>query len=230
MKITNYDLRMCVARLPQELKSLMIDKSWENKIYVAGGFIRACIANEKINDIDVFVQSKEDANLLAGLLAKRPSDIHSTDNAITIKSYKPVIQIVHRWVFNKIEDVASSFDFTICASAISYSDGKFESYCSESFYQDLAAKRLVYTLPQRNEDAGGSMLRVLKYYQRGYRIPLDSLGYVMARMVAEIDTNRINTKDEKAVGFVLSGMLRLVDPATDPTHEAHLPSLETEEN
>ena len=49
--------------------------------------------------------------------------------------------------------------------------GEYVGLCNIRFYPDLAARRLVYTSPLRNEDAGGSILRVLKFYQRGYRIP-----------------------------------------------------------
>jgi hypothetical protein len=88
----------------------------------------------------------------------------------------------------------------------------------------LAAKRLVYRSPIRNEDAGGSMLRVLKYYQKGYRIPLNSLGSVIARIVKAIDFEKVDAKNEFQVGKIVTGLLREVDPDIDPLHIAHLPS------
>ena len=103
---------------------------------------------------------------------------------------------------------------------------KWCSACDPRFYADLAAKRLVYRSPERNEDAGGSMLRVLKFYQRGYRIPLDSLGAVIARLIQGVkDPILLN---EPKLARTLSGLLREVDPDIDPNHIAHLPS-ETEE-
>ena len=81
--------------------------------------------------------------------------------------------------------------------------------------------------PQRNEDAGGSMLRVLKYYQKGYRIPLDSLGMVIARLTKAFDASKIDLKNEFETSKIITGLLRQVDPNVDPTREAHLPSSQT---
>ena len=102
------------------------------------------------------------------------------------------------------------------------------------FYEDLAAKRLRYTSPQRNEDAGGSMLRVLKFYQRGYRIPLNCLGAVVSRLVKGIDFDAVSggteATREKQIAKVISGLLREVDPNVDPEHIAHLPSIEDDDD
>ena len=100
----------------------------------------------------------------------------------------------------------------------------WDSYCDERFYIDLASKRLIYRHPIRNEDAGGSMLRVLKYYQKGYRIPLNSLGGVIARLVIALNKDKININNEEDVTMVLTGLLKEVDPAIDPFHISHLPS------
>ena len=226
MKLDLQDLRWAVLRLPSTVKTIMKDPAWMGKMFVGGGYLRSTVSNEPINDIDIFVQSKQDAEHLALLLAKSKSDIYNTDNAHTIKS-KPTLQIIHRWVFDKPEDVSNSFDFTICCAVIYYDGKNFDSFCDDRFYIDLAAKRLVYRRPIRNEDAGGSMLRVLKYYQKGYRIPLDSMGYVIARLISGIDFQRINMTDEESIGKIISGLLREVDPEIDPLHLSHLPS-ETE--
>ena len=71
----------------------------------------------------------------------------------------------------------------------------FRSLCSGTFYQDLAAKRLRYTRPARNEDAGGSLLRVLKYYQKGYRIPLESFAGVLTRLISALDPTRLAARN-----------------------------------
>jgi hypothetical protein len=138
---------------------------------------------------------------------------------------------VHRWTFSDALDVVPSFDFTI-ARAVFFWSGPLQrwcGFCDPNFYCDLAAKRLVYCSPVRNEDAGGSMLRVLKFYQRGYRIPLDSLGAVIARMCQGVNAEAGWTlddtfRDEEQLGLKLTDLLREVDPAIDPEHIAHLPS------
>ena len=76
------------------------------------------------------------------------------------------------------------------------------------------------------------MLRVLKFYQRGYRIPLDSLGAVIARLCQAVNWGKIEThgNTEAQLGKVLTGLLREVDPNIDPLHESHLPSTEEDPN
>lgn len=224
-KLDKQDLSFAVLRLPSELKTIMKLPEWQNAIYVGGGYIRAVVSGEKINDIDIFVKSKKDGELLAFKLADiNKVKVHTSDNAFTVKTRPVAIQIIHRWVFDKPEDVANSFDFTICCAVIHFNDNKWDSFTDDRFYQDLAGKRLVYRQPIRNEDAGGSLLRVLKYYQRGYRIPLDSLGAVIARLMKGVNTQSINMTDEESVARVITGLLRVVDPLVDPTHEAHLPA------
>jgi hypothetical protein len=216
------DLSFCVLRLPRSVKEVMKAEKWQGKVYVAGGYIRSVITNEKMNDVDLFVGSKDEAHLLAlELSSATGKKLYETDNAITILC-NPTIQVIHRWTFPEPVSVRKSFDFTIC-SAVIYYDGQWKSDCDPTFYQDLAAKRLVYKNPERNEDAGGSLLRVLKYYQKGYRIPIDSLGLVVARTIAEIDTVRCPLSDVKGTAKIITGLLRIVDPNVDPTHEAHLP-------
>ena len=74
------------------------------------------------------------------------------------------------------------------------------------------------------------MLRVLKFYQRGYRIPLDSLGAVIARFVGELDEDGVGTlmsregkTREQATATVLTARLREVDPSLELAKQAHLP-------
>lgn len=223
MKLDIQDLKFALQRMPLNLKTIMQKEEWKGNIFIGGGYLRSIITTEKINDIDVFVKSEKDAELLAYKLCDNKKDIIKTENAYTIKG-KIVIQVIHRWVFNKPEDVSNSFDFTVCCAVIFFSDKNFDSYCDDRFYIDLAAKRLVYRSPIRNEDAGGSMLRVLKYYQKGYRIPLNSLGSVIARIVKDIDFKKVDAKNEFQVGKIITGLLREVDPDIDPLHIAHLPS------
>lgn len=205
----------------------MEEPEWHNRIYVGGGYLRSIVSGETVNDVDVFVNNVEDAETLANKLAfNKEKDIYKTDNAYTVRG-RTTIQIIHRWVFNSPEEVSNSFDFTCCCAVIYY-NGTWDSYCDNRFYIDLASKRIVYRNPIRNEDAGGSMLRVLKYYQKGYRIPLDSLGAVMARMVNAIRFDElpepVDADFEPRIAKLLTAMLVEVDPAIDPLHLSHLPS------
>ncbi len=221
------DLVWCLRRLPKSVFNLM--KEEKDSVMLAGGFIRSCIANEKITDVDLFVKKKEDAELYSRRLTEKNGYFTETDNAYTILDKKQIIQFIHRWTYEQPEDIISAFDFTIARAVIWYDGTNWQSLCDDRYYQDLAAKRLIYCSPIRIEEAGGSMLRVLKFYQRGYRIPLDSLAAVIARLNFGIEPGSFATGNEEQMTKVLTGLLREVDPNIDPTHACHLPSLKENE-
>jgi len=229
--IDRMDLTWIVRRLPREVRELMQERG--RKMFLAGGFIRAVVANEKANDIDLFTSTKEEAQSGADEIGnKRQRTPITTENAITIRGTPPV-QFIHRWTFDHPDDCINSFDFTIAQAVVWWDEqavggeGRWKSLCCDRFYTDLAARRLVYTEPKREEAAGGSMLRVLKFYQRGYRIDLHSLGSVIAR-VAMGHEKVAAVVEEQDLAKICSALLREVDPAIDPDHMAHLPSQEHE--
>lgn len=220
--LNKYDLHFCVRRLPFNLRSMM--KKHGSKIVVAGGYIRSIVAGEKVSDVDVFAGDQAASAIFATELHGNDK-FHKTDNAFTVKTTSLPVQFIFRWVFENATGIIDSFDFSICQAAFWFDSvaEKWDSICSDNFYQDLAAKRLIYLSPVRNEDAGGSILRVLKYYQKGYRIPLDSLGAVIARLVGSIDMEKIYGEDER-LSDVISALLFEVDPNGFIDHQAYLPS------
>lgn len=219
--LNKYDLKFAIRRLPNRLKTLMETPKWAGKVYIGGGYIRSIVAGEPINDIDIFTTDRATALQLCTDLADKYKVV-ATDNAYTIKDDYITIQIIHRWCFADAKDIIASFDFTIACAVLYYDSKAWQGTCHNDYYADVAAKRLVYCNPLRNEAPGGSMLRVLKYYQRGYRIPLDSLGAVMARMVDRIDYDKIKANDGMTVAKVLTGMLVEVDPAANPDANAYV--------
>lgn len=252
-ELTRHDLQFLLLRTPRPLLRLMKSEGWAGRIFLGGGFVRSVVCGDPVNDVDVFVQNPADAAAIARALvidAKRikvPATeeqealikrcIYETDNALTVTCMSPSVQIIHRWVFPTLQAVADSFDFTCCCAAFGWTGEKWESYCDDRFYPDVASKRLVYRNPVRNEDAGGSLLRVLKYYQKGYRIPLDSLADVITRLVAGVDLSKceyghldlktceVSTRVRaRQFSKVICGLLREVDPNVDPSHLAHLPA------
>lgn len=217
IELINEDLSWCVRRLPKIIIDML--KENPNTVFVSGGYIRSCIAQEKVNDIDIFSQSKEKAELLARRISDEKHHLITTDNAFTVLGYKHTIQFIHRWSYETVQQCVESFDFTIAKTAI-WSDGTdFKSIADDRFYVDLASKRLTYCKPQRNEDAGGSMLRLFKFYQKGYRAPLTTMGDVVARLIDGIE-DRGNWNQENNAK-VITGLLREVDPNIDPEHIAH---------
>lgn len=253
-QLSPHDLQWALKLLPKEVLEVL--QLFPGHVFVAGGFIRASISNEKINDIDIFVDSKETAENVANFFMSRrfgyrsPQDFRriDTDNAFTILGVTKIpLQVIHRWTFTTPAECIASFDFTVAASAIYWVPdltkadelatkpaGKWTSLTDPNFYADLAAKRLVYRAPDREEEPGGSMLRVLKFYQKGYRIPLTSLALIMARCVAGVDIDKLESSLRLGTGQTwqnlisqdIAGLLREVDPALDPKHIAHLPDVQ----
>lgn len=220
MHLREQDLKYIIQRTPRDIVKLLKDNA--NRIFMGGGYLRAMIAGEEPNDIDLFGNSKQAVtNAIASLTALRRSDgdrcrLHTTVNAVTlITANRLTVQGILRWSFSTGEECMQSFDFTVCQAVVWWSGTRWESCISEAFYPDLAARRLVYTNPVREEEAGGSMLRVLKYTKRGYSIQVISLGAVIARLIAGVKEERMPkmNSDTQAWSFVISGLLREVDPS-----------------
>lgn len=225
-ELERMDVIWCVRRLPADVRVLMERRGPD--VFLAGGFIRACIATEEVRDVDLFAKSDATAKEMAYELAIcRGRKVFVSDNAVSVDG-RPSVQFIHRWTFESPAACVASFDFTIASAAIWYEGGQWKSVAHQRFYADLAAKRLVYLSPDRNEDAGGSMLRLLKFYSRGYRAPLDTVGAVVTRLVGGMRDPETGVqwcnREPHDVAKVLTGLLREVDPSVDPTHAAHLPS------
>lgn len=222
MELTDTDKHYVAQRIPRDIRELLATHG--GRLFVGGGFIRATIAGETPSDIDLFGNDKDWLLSVAhSLVAVRPdARLHKTDNAITVITPNRLpIQFITRWTFGDAAALIASFDFTVCQAAIwraKGARGRWSSAVGERFYTDLAARRLFYASPVRDEDAGGSMLRVIKYVKRGYSIQVKSLGAVIARLVGSVNEERLSPAlgdtREKRVAGVLTGLLREVDPLT----------------
>ena len=214
--LTKNDVHFVVCRLPKDIRELMM----KYPLFLGGGFIRATIAGEVPSDIDLFGPSVKELETWAFTLCESRGNGTrkiNTGNAITLYNAPRLpVQFITRWVFPDAVGVAQSFDFTIAQAVIWYNlqSSTWLSYCANEYYSDLAARRLVYTRPQRNEDAGGSMLRVRKFLGRGYNIQPQALADVIARLMAAVHTNRVDMTREQDISPILEGLLRQVDPLT----------------
>ena len=216
------DLRFILSRVPKDLRTIM----QEEVLWLGGGLVRARIAGEKPSDIDFFVYSKEDADRIAYRIGRerKNSQVTSTENAITITNHPRLpVQIITRWLYGTAQEILESFDYTI-AMAVIWFDQKsktWHSLCHPDFYADLAAKRLVYTNPQRDEDAGGSLMRMRKFLYRGYNIQAPSMAGIIARVQSEALRRALDQVEgdwakigEERLHKIIIGLLREVDPLT----------------
>ena len=234
-RLVPYDLLHCTRRLPPAVVTVL--KEFSGQLFLAGGFIRAVISGEEVADIDLIAASPEVAskaaerlrvipNFASAVPLEGPRRMHTSGNAYTVSGLGAVpVQIIHRWTYTEVEQALESFDFTIACAALYWDcapdhEPRWESRTHPNYYADLAAKRLVYRAPGRAEDAGGSLLRVMKFIRRGYAIPLDSLGAVLARIAMGVERQAWD-QDENWVATIFTGLLREVDPLVDPDHIAH---------
>jgi hypothetical protein len=58
-ELSNRHLQACVLRLPEAVHSAV--NAHRRRLVIAGGFIRSVIAREEINDVDLFVESRGQA-------------------------------------------------------------------------------------------------------------------------------------------------------------------------
>jgi len=161
--------------------------------------------------------------------------VHVTNNAMTVLAPPRLpVQFITRWLFSDPVKCMKSFDFTVCRAAIWYvpesavesiqviqngghgfslkgKDGEvvwpgWHSVCDPRFYEDLAARRLTYTCPVREEEAGGSIMRACKFLKRGYAMSPETLAQLIDRLMTAYVPNSMPRVQ------VLSGLLREVDP------------------
>lgn len=178
------DMLWCVERLPEQVRNAI--KAVPGA-FLAGGYIRAIITHEDPNDYDLFVPTEQVAEALVEHLRATglPAPV-KTQHAYTFAT-KPAVQVVHRWTYTTTRECLANFDFSISRAAIWYDTrlGAWRSSCAEFYYEDLAAKRLVYT---GMGEPGGSLLRLLKFTARGYRIPLGELALLVERVHKTAET------------------------------------------
>lgn len=157
--------------------------------YLGGGFIRAIVAGESPSDIDLFVPDQYTADTLADFFANSATPlkpvVHRSANAITIRDAGRPVQIITRWTYSNPEDVIRSFDFTL-SQAVLWRDtfNGWRTLASLDFEDDVINRRLRYTSPLREEEKAGSLIRLFKFYKRGYTPELGTVAAVCARAFA----------------------------------------------
>lgn len=162
----------------------------EHTCYLAGGFIRAIVADEKVSDIDLFVPSQLVADELTSFFARIGCGVHVSGNSVTLRGLSKPVQIITRWTYNTPTEVVNSFDYTLAQACVYWVpqsdvpgalDGYWQSTVADTFEDDVINRRLVYTAPIRVEEQAGSLFRLFKFYKRGYSVSLETLAKVIAR-------------------------------------------------
>ena len=251
-RMASLDQKWIVRKMPADIRKLCSDNPM--RIAIAGGYIRSLVEGEAPNDIDIFSASTSIAENCAMDLAfdrgiiedktwakmKSTPQVFISPNAITIRDRKPTVQFIRRWTYAAEEEpdridlyaVMASFDFSIAQCIMAYREESpigWNSLVHPDFYPALAAKRLEYTFPIRHEEAGGSMLRLLKFAKRGYYPTLKTISGIMTRVYDGIDFEKVaraveidNMTRAEAIQCAVNGLLEEVDPsAVDDMNRPH---------
>jgi hypothetical protein len=187
MRLHKDMVKMVVDKLPVELKNLC--EYWGNPIIIAGGFVRDVITGASGKDIDIF-------GVGAGVMAAASYDfneagyelrINANSYTYTKKDSIP-IQFITRCYYENHEELINSFDWSICQAGVYFDSlaNEWRGICSEQFWEDVLSNTMHYTAPDRDEDPGASVLRMMRFAERGYHVPEEDVAKCIGRMVAEI--------------------------------------------
>lgn len=185
------DIKRIVYSLPENVTTCL--RRYAGKSVLAGGYIRAAIANEAIHDIDIFVPTKRDAEIF---VSQGFSDVKAEDKHYQATASGIELQVIWRYPYTQAYEILEQFDYTVAKAAIwfdeGYSKGRkkiepdFKSICHERFYKDIARKLLVYDC-DREVERIESIPRLLKYVGYGYSIEPDSLAEVVIKTCLSMD-------------------------------------------
>lgn len=134
---------------------------------IAGGALTSIFTNQPINDVDLYFKSKS-----AFIAAVREAyDDHlwcvaATDRAVTFKKGNATIQMMHFDFFLDAHQIFDAFDFTVCMAAYDLDHSEFVFH--EDFLKHASQRYLKFHSGTRFPF--GSLLRTVKYQQRGYTL------------------------------------------------------------
>lgn len=142
--------------------------TWPKGAFVAGGAITSVFTAQPINDVDFYFKTQKDFITAVG---NAYDDgmwcLAATDRAITFGNRDgAIIQFMLFDFFPEVQNVFDAFDFTVCMGA--YDIDKEEFVFQEDFFKHAAQRHMSFHAGTRYPF--GSLLRVLKYQDRGYKI------------------------------------------------------------
>jgi len=135
--------------------------------FIAGGALTSSFTGLEIKDVDMYFKSKED--FIEGIEAAYDDGLWclaATDRAVTFATHNKIIQLMHFDFFQTAEDIFAAFDFTVCMAAYDMDNGSFVFH--DDFMKHAAQRFLRFHSGTRYPF--GSLMRILKYQQRGYTI------------------------------------------------------------
>jgi hypothetical protein len=190
-------------------------------IIIAGGFIRAYFAGERASDMDVYFNSKEDAEKFEDCLLDEFqfetswTNVFETERAVTYKSYKngkKTVQVI-KLITGEPVEIIGKFDFTICQCCVHISPdwSTCQLYIHPDFFEHLAGRILVF-----NPDTLyplSSLKRVIKYIKLGYHICDENIISISETIAKRVDFNDKENLEDHIQGMDPNGdrRIRVID-------------------
>lgn len=178
---------------------------------IAGGAITSIFSSKEINDYDIYFRSFEDIQTFISnafgedvpesLNAELP-DFHLLCTSFTNRSImfralgELKIQLIHFKLFDEIQDIFDSFDFTINMGAFDFKTNEF--VMDNRFLADVSKRRLVFN--EKTTYPIISTLRVQKYVERGYTTSKKVM-FQLALAVARLDIQSWKELEDQLSGF-----------------------------
>ena len=191
MILTSDFTDIIVRLLPPPLKDILMEHG--PHICIAGGFCRDAISGRDPKDADIFAVGKREMEAVIEKFGWEAANYsrHHTANTVTFKPFLNMdgycdIQFITRVYYPFHTDLISSFDFTICQCCVYWSGDSWIGLCTPEFWEDILAERARYTAPIRTEDPGASVLRLVKFARKGYKIGEQDVASCIGRFYAQL--------------------------------------------
>jgi len=172
MKIETFPFRLFLERSHPKSKvnrffETMEGLKFTDSTFLAGGAVRDMVQGyEPQNDWDLFFTNEVDCNkYLDSLVDDGARTIRENPQCVTLSYNDQIIQVIHLQYFDSMDQVLTSFDFTICQ--FGYEPSTKLLYCAPFALWDLARKRLV---PTKITFPVSSFRRMIKYVNQGFYI------------------------------------------------------------
>jgi hypothetical protein len=180
-------------QLPEDVTKLL--QHIGSGICVAGGFCRDAFLGESPKDVDIFGTSEKVIRETIEWFSWNNTEYEPEVITANSRTFKPKydhevqpVQFVTRSWYPTHAELIESFDWSVCQCAVFWSQlsEKFEGICTKGFGEDIQAGKLHYTAPERDEDPGASILRMVKLTHRGFKPTEESIARAIGRFAAEL--------------------------------------------
>lgn len=175
------------------LPAVVIEQLRRENIVLAGGIIRDTVAGLPVKDVDIFCQSREQAERLARELTGPFLSAHESLFAFTVdglNGLKLPIQYVFYKEYGDAADLVSQFDFRVCCAGIYWADG-WRSTAVYGFHADCAGRVLHFMSQAKDAGKLTALGRALKLAQKGWKLSTQEAAAIITHFEPTFQPERV---------------------------------------